>query len=80
MNKTQILIKAFGGEWKYDGTSTWHKNNDKIYVSRCSQLFDDEGKSPPEYWLYCDGVYPQKIDWYELMKEDDFDVATHDHK
>lgn len=60
LNKSKWLSKTFGGNWKYDGATTWNCDDGKRYVSRvCSIEFDYNGNetySPPDY--FCMGQMP----------------------
>jgi hypothetical protein len=59
MSIAKQLEKNLGGKWKYDCMSTWWCDDGKRHVSRCSSMFDDEDRCPPQYWLYEDGKAPR---------------------
>lgn len=59
MSKAKYLKKTFGGNWKYDGMSTWWCDDGVRYVVRtASNFYDDSDNSrrPPTYYLYGEGT------------------------
>jgi hypothetical protein len=57
VTKAQILAANFGGRWTYDGMASWHCDDEKRFVSRCSRGVDQFDDPLPgcDYVLYGDG-------------------------
>lgn len=64
MTKSQQLASQYGGQWTYDGVAHWHCDDKRRHVSRCSQMFDDEGTYGSEYWLYEKDKSPVRVNFY----------------
>lgn len=62
-NISKFLASTLGGVWTYDRSASWHCDDGIRIVSRCSSGScndDDDGRWPPHYWLYGDGI-PKRI-------------------
>ena len=58
MTKAKLLGKHLGGIWTYDGCTSWHCDDGRRSVRRCSPGVDQFDDPLPgcAYWLYGDGA------------------------
>lgn len=63
-SKAENLSHSLGGEWSYDGCTTWWCSDGTRHVSRCSAGVDefDNEVGPPQYWLYTEGESPKRAE------------------
>lgn len=65
-SKAKNLAKTLGGEWTYDGISSWWCSDGIRHVARCSAGVDefDNPLGPPEYWLYTKSQPPMRAEGF----------------
>lgn len=66
-SKSKNLSHHLGGNWVYDGRSSWWCDDKIRHVSRCCPGIDefDNVTDPPEYWLYGNKI-PQRAELFLL--------------